>query len=137
MQHLQAFIAGNLELPSLFEESSSFPLLFFCWPGGICDVYCAHLLPSLCVDTEELNALLENETVDDLCRFLQSLSNDPDNLLSDALWAQARQEILEWKTHERAITLEDLKSSELVHFRKLLRYLADPSTADPLDGDQA
>ena len=132
MQHLQAFVAGDLVLSGLSEQSSSFPLLFFCWPGGICDVYSAHLLPSPAQDTEALVALVENGTAEDLRRLLQSLTSDPDNLLANSRWAQARDEILALTGKDSGVTLEDLQSSKLAHFRKLLLQLANPSIQDPL-----
>ena len=126
MQHLQAFTAGNMKvgLPA-HENATGFPLLFFCWPGGIVDVYCAHLLPSAVEDTAHLWPFIESGIADDLRRLLHSLSNDPDNLLRDAVWVDARTEVSTFPSTSSSITLEDLESNRLLNFRKLLRQLAN------------
>ena len=134
-QHLQSFVAGNVHLSGLVGvESPTLPLLFFCWPGGAIDVYCAHLLPSSTAQRrKDLLSLMDNGAVSDLFRLLCSLSNDPDNLLSSNLWAKAQEQVMSFGRDASSLTLTDLESDILVDFVKLLLELAEPSTRLPVD----
>eukprot|EP00977_Amphora_coffeiformis_P007239 scaffold1569_cov171-Amphora_coffeaeformis.AAC.25 len=132
VQQLQHFVAADVELPAIGEGTSSLPLLFFCWPGGITDVYCAHLLPSVDGSFEELAPLFENGSVDDLYRLLRCLqSNDPDRLLADPLWKRALDEILA-TPNENKLTTKDFESIRYVSFQRLLRQLGDLNTQEPI-----
>lgn len=136
VQQLQDFVAADVELSVMGDtQPGSFPLLFFCWPGGIVDVYCAHLLPSSDETYEDFAPLMENGAVDELCRLLRDLSSssDPDNLLSDPLWSKSRDEIqAAVKTNETSMTLQDIGSRQFLSFRRLLRQLADPDKPTPV-----
>lgn len=127
MQHLQNFVAGDVVLP-LSDEEASYPLLFFCWPGGIVDVYCSHLLSPLPGCSDEISTLFDNGTVEDLSRLLQSLSDDLAGVFDDTVWAKAREEVLAFTQTTSSMTLEDIESSSLVHFQELLKQLADHSS---------
>ena len=138
VQQLQDFVAADVELRAIDEAPSFFPLLFFCWPGGITDVYCAHLLPSSDELYEDLALLIKNGSVDKLCRLLRCLSsNDPDKLFANPLWSRARDEILAatTTTTETSLALKDFESHRFVAFQRLLRQLGDPNTQGPVDGD--
>jgi len=130
IQQLQHFVAADVEFPAIGGEASSLPLLFFCWPGGITDVYCAHLLPSGDGLSEDLTPFFENGSVAHLCRLLRSLrSNDPEKLLADPLWKMAHDEILAVST-ETSLTTKDFDSLRYVSFQRLLWELGSPSNED-------
>lgn len=143
LQHLQAFVAGDVTLPLPSSggdkddnDEAKQPLLFFCWPGGIVDVYCANLLPSAATtgaSVDEMAPLVANGAADELKRLLQCLacsSSDNSQLLADPMWNDAHEEVMAWTAqNESGITLVDMESGRLDSFRKLLRRLADPSYA--------
>jgi hypothetical protein len=134
IHHLQSFIAGDLDLFLVTKESVIVPLFFFCWPGGIVDVYCAHLLPEPQETLKDLFDMIENGTVKDLSHLLQALTNDPDNLLADPLWAKAQAESLA-NGDMSTVTVSDLESTKLTNFTRLLLTLADPSKPLPVNLD--
>lgn len=139
LQHLQSFCAGNLRVSTPTEVAdenvTTLPLLCFAWPGGIVEVYCAHLLAATTAtsDPDSLTSLVENGTVEDLRRLLVSMTSTDALLLAeddDGLWALARHEISAWKGPDQPLVAEDLTASSLVSFRALLVKLADPSAVD-------
>jgi hypothetical protein len=139
LQHLQSFCAGNLRVSTPTEVAdenvTTLPLLCFAWPGGIVEVYCAHLLAATAVTPvpDSMTSLVENGTVEDLRRLLVSMTSTDALLLAeddDGLWALARHEIAAWKGPDQPLVTEDLTASPLVSFRALLVKLADPSAVD-------
>jgi hypothetical protein len=130
-QHLQAFTAGNLRFSTTSEaHSTTLPLLCFAWPGGIVEVYSAHLMEAAAPVPESLTSLVENGTVEDLRRLLGALEpTDALLLKGDGVWTLARKEVAAWKTPDLPLLVSDLAARSLVSFRALLVELADPSSA--------
>jgi hypothetical protein len=133
IQHLQGFTAGNLRLTDQSSpvERHTIPVLFYAWPGGIVDVYCCELLKPP-KGTERyrptLIELIQNGSAQLLKSFLSTCQEDVWRDRPD--WSAARSEIvvgaeMEDINSSRAMTIEELCSSELSSFRGLLLQLAD------------
>jgi hypothetical protein len=106
-------------------------VLFYAWPRGIADVYCCELLKPP-EGTERyrptLIELIQNGSAQLLKSFLSTCQEDVWRDRPD--WSAARSEIvvgaeMEDINSSRAMTIEELCSSELSSFRGLLLQLAD------------
>lgn len=115
------FSSGCIHYPAEDRKftKTTIPILIYCWPGGIIDVYAGELLQERKVYTHAiLTELLSNGTVQLFREHLLSLKEE--TLAShQADWRFARDEILKIPSSD-SIVLSNLLSSSLRAFRSIL-----------------
>lgn len=98
---------------------SSIPILVYCWPGGIIDVYASELLQEKKTYTNAiLTELVFDGTVQLLREHLLSLTIEALALRDDS-WSLARDELANFISSE-PLALSDLLSARLRAFRSIL-----------------
>jgi hypothetical protein len=117
IQQLQGFTAGNI--PSELTPGGSIPALVYAWPGGIIDIYAAHLLPSSGYPRSIVEELMLNGSVEMLKTLLATKEVWDENS-----WQAARKEV---SSLTDPINIADLCSDRLTAFRTILLQLARAS----------